>query len=51
VGEYWLIDPQRHQAEFYRLSEEGIYHHAPSDARGIYHAQVIPGFWLRVDWL
>ncbi len=51
VEEYWLIDPQRHQAEFYRLGDDAHYHVHLPDAEGVYRADVIPGFWLRVDWL
>jgi len=50
VREYWLIDPDREQAEFYRL-EEGRYRLVYPDAEGIYRSEVLPGFWLRVDWL
>lgn len=51
VREFWLIDPVRRQAEFYRLGEGGLYRHTAPDADGIYHSQVVPGFWLKVDWL
>jgi len=50
VGEYWLIDPQRRQAEFYRLTE-GVFRTVPVDEEGIYRSQVLPGFWLKVEWL
>jgi Uma2 family endonuclease len=51
VGEYWLIDPLRKQAEFYQLDDQGLYRAAPPDASGIYHSNVLKGFWLRVAWL
>ncbi|TEU15100.1 MAG: Uma2 family endonuclease [Anaerolineales bacterium] len=51
VGEYWLIDPDRQQAEFYRLSADGRYRLFTADAEGIYHSEVLPGLWLRVEWL
>jgi len=51
VREYWLVDPDRRQAEFHRLSEDGRYRAALPDAHGVYHAEVLPGFRLRVDWL
>ena len=51
VGEYWLIDPQRRQAEFYRPGQDGFYRPVPPDAEGVYHSAVLPGFWLRVEWL
>jgi len=51
VSEYWLIDPQRRQAEFHQLGEDGFYHPVLSDAEGVYRSAVLPGFWLRVGWL
>jgi len=51
VLEYWLIDPARRVAEFYRLGPDSRYHPTLPDAEGIYHSHAIPGFWLRVDWL
>ncbi len=51
IPEYWLIDPQLEQAEFYQLDGQGRYQLMPPDAQGIYHSRVLPGFWLRVDWL
>jgi Uma2 family endonuclease len=50
VPEYWLIDPQTKQAEFYQL-EEGRYRVAFSGDEGRYQALVLPDFWLRVEWL
>ncbi|MEJ5198440.1 MAG: Uma2 family endonuclease [Anaerolineae bacterium] len=51
IAEYWLIDPQREQAEFYRLGSDGRYRPVLPDAEGRFVSQVIPGFTLRVDWL
>ncbi|MCS5694811.1 Uma2 family endonuclease [Desulfofundulus thermocisternus] len=51
VKEYWLIDPDRRQAEFYRLAEEGRYRTVYPNEEGIYRSEVIPGFWLQVSWL
>ena len=51
VSEYWLIDPQRRQAEFHQLGEDRVYRPALPDAEGRCHSVVLPGFWLRVDWL
>lgn len=51
VAEYWLIDPQRQRAEFYQLGADGRYVAVAPEAEGIYHATVMPGFWLQVDWL
>ncbi|MCL6448184.1 MAG: Uma2 family endonuclease [Armatimonadetes bacterium] len=51
VKEYWLIDPDRQQAEFYRLAENGRYRTIPPDEKGIYRSAAIPGFSLQVGWL
>jgi Uma2 family endonuclease len=51
VREYWLPDPQSRQADFYLLGEDGRYHAIPLDADGIFHSQVLPGFWLKAEWL
>lgn len=51
VREYWLIDPDRQQAEFYRLGDDKLYHLTAPDADGRYHAREIPGLWIRVAWL
>ncbi len=50
VPEYWLIDPQTEWVEFYRLEGEH-YRLAFSGKEGEYHALVLPGFVLRVEWL
>lgn len=51
VQEYWLIDPDRQQAEFYHLDEKGRYRLAMAGASGIYRSQVISGLWLKIEWL
>lgn len=51
IREYWLIDPQREQAEFYRLREDLRYHLVSTDSDGIFYSEIIEGFWLRVEWL
>lgn len=51
IREYWLIDPQREQAEFYRLGDDSRYHLVSTDSDGIFHSEIIRGFWLRVEWL
>ncbi len=51
VGEYWLIDPIRHQASFYRLAENGLFETIKVAGDGIFRSQVLEGFWIRVDWL
>ena len=51
VPEYWLIDPQRRQAEFYQRGADGIYRPTALDAQGRYSSRALPGLWLQVDWL
>lgn len=51
IPEYWLIDPEAKRAEFYLLDEAGVYRPAQLDADGVYRSRVLPGLWLRVEWL
>jgi Uma2 family endonuclease len=50
VCEYWIIDPERRQAEFYQRGNDGIYRLAPV-REGVYRSAVLEGLWLKVDWL
>jgi len=50
IQEYWLIDPERKQVEFYRLNSDGFYQLAPTP-EGVFQSEVLPGFFLRVAWL
>lgn len=50
IKEYWLIDPDRQSAEFYELSADGRYRLGATEG-GVYRSQIVPGFWLRVEWL
>ncbi len=50
VPEYWLLDPLTERAEFYQLDANGHYQLVrPQD--GVYRSAVVPGFWLREEWL
>lgn len=51
VREYWLIDPLRRQAEWYRLESDGVYRLIPIGADGTLRSVVLEGLWLQVDWL
>lgn len=51
IPEYWLLDPDRTQPEFYQLQRDGRYRPAPIGGDGIYRSSIVPGFWLRVEWL
>ncbi len=50
VREYWLIDPHRQQAEFYHLGDDGFFHLTATPG-GVFHSNVLPGFWLELEWL
>ena len=50
VREYWLIDPQRRQVEFYQRGADGLYH-AVLPVDGAYHSAVLEGLWIREEWL
>lgn len=51
VREYWLIDPQRKQADFYGLDKRGLYQPAKLDADRTFHSTVLKGVWIKVAWL
>jgi Uma2 family endonuclease len=51
VPEYWLLDPDRRQAEFYLRGDDGIYRLALVGSDGVYRSQVLAGLWLKVEWL
>lgn len=51
VGEYWLIDPALQEALFFVLDDNGRFQSVTPDGEGIYHSVILPGLWLRVDWL
>jgi Uma2 family endonuclease len=53
VREYWIIDsrPDRQRADFYVLDPNRRYRPVPIADDGTYRSTVLPGFWLRVDWL
>lgn len=51
VREYWLIDPVRKQAEFYRLGDDDIYQPVTVGEDGIFRSAVLSGLMLKVDWL
>ena len=51
VLEYWLLDPERRQAEFYGRGDDGIYRLVPLPEDGLYRSQALPDLWLKVGWL
>jgi len=53
VGEYWIFDPMRKDALFYRRDENGRYQMHKADSDGNYRTPLLPQFVLRVPtvWL
>jgi len=51
VREYWLFDPERREADFYRLDRRGRYRLVEPDREGWYESAAVPSFRLRVEWL
>lgn len=50
VSEYWIIDPLQSRVEFLMLQDDR-YQLATLENNRIFHSEVIPGFWLDVEWL
>ena len=50
VQEYWLIDPLEGRAHFLAL-EDGRYRPLPVGADGAVRSRVLPGVWLKPEWL
>ena len=50
VEEYWLIDPDREQAEFYQLGQDARYRLAFGGGRGEYRSRVLSDFRLSIEW-
>lgn len=48
VPEYWIIDPIRNEARFYRLSDEGVYLPQSLSEEGKYSSPQLPQFNLDV---
>jgi len=51
VKEYWLIDLNREQADFFVLGEGNRFERKLPDKRCFYHSAVLRGFRLNVNWL
>ena len=50
IQEYWIIDPLTEKAHFYRRGRDGRFR-AISLQDGTFRSRVLPGLWLKVDWL
>jgi Uma2 family endonuclease len=51
IPEYWLIDPDRRQAEFYQSGPDGRYRLALGGETGTYVSPGLAGLALPVEWL
>jgi len=51
VDEYWLFDPLRRVALFYRLNANGLYEPQSLDAEGNYRSARLPGLVIHVPTL
>lgn len=51
IPEYWLLDPDRRQAEFYELGADGRYRLVLAGAEGVYESRALAGFRLPLAWL
>lgn len=50
VQEYWIIDQLEASVEFLNL-RNGKFELVPLDRNRYFHSEVVPGFWVDVDWL
>lgn len=50
IREYWLIDPDRKKADFYRLDADGFYKPVQI-SEGVFNSEVLDGFFLKLEWL
>jgi Uma2 family endonuclease len=50
VREYWIIDPLRDTVEFFENRGGELVPIQPDD-QGRLHSKVLPGFWLKPEWL
>jgi Uma2 family endonuclease len=51
VPEYWILDPLRNEARFYRLNETGRYIRQSEDAQGNYRTPALHGLAVHVPTL
>jgi Uma2 family endonuclease len=51
VREYWLIDPERRLAEFYRRGSKRVFQDVTPAAGQVFRSEAVPGFWLDPAWL
>ncbi len=50
VLEYWIVDEEQESVTLLRLNDKGKYREV-RPRKGELHSAVLPGFWLRPEWL
>ena len=50
IHEYWVIAPLEKRVDLFRLTAEGKYEPSPLED-SVHHSTVIPGFFLKPEWL
>ena len=50
VEEYWIVDEVEQKVTLLRLAANGKYREV-RPKKGELHSQVVPGFWIRPEWL
>jgi Uma2 family endonuclease len=50
VEEYWIVDEVEQKVTLLRLAANGQYREI-RPKKGELHSQVVPGFWIRPEWL
>jgi Uma2 family endonuclease len=50
VPEYWIVDEMEQKVTLLQLGARGKYREA-RPRKGVLHSAVLPGFWLRPEWL
>jgi Uma2 family endonuclease len=50
VEEYWIVDEVEQKVTLLRLAANGKYREI-RPKKGELHSQVVPGFWIRPEWL
>jgi len=50
VRESWVVVPQVKRIDLYHLTEQKQYATVPLE-EGVMRSEVLPGFWLRPEWL
>lgn len=50
VREYWIVDEMEKRVVLLRHTSSGAYREV-KPRKGVLHSKVLPGFWLRLEWL